>query len=434
MRGMWIVNIQSVAAAGFLAASLFSHTVALRLICLALAVMLALVMVGSDVRQGRARSQLLPPAALAFLLWAVWCGLSLFWSMEPERSEKEFRNEIVYAGLAYWSCFIAGQRSGFSSKVIAILGCALSLVCLLSVTGTFSLKACLELMAGLTCYPPDCVCYVENPLIGWHGGPGMHSSILLVAMPCFLGWLALEVIGFERQGIDAMKRRCALAALMVLSTFSAFAIENRTIWIGFILQGMFLIGFVAIWRKRVQPLAAGDTRRFLMLALGLMVCLLAAASIAYQRRQGLQSLVGDMRLLVWRESLGYILDHPWLGYGFGRGSLRAALHATFNDGLLWHSHNLFLEVVLQTGLIGLALFLFLLASLLRAAARCLQSDALAVSVLGMVAGMIILGMLIRNMTDMLWVRAAALTFWGALGLLFGLVSHRDAGKTVAVQP
>ena len=434
MAGMWIVNIQSVAAAGFLAASLFSHTVALRLICLALAVILALVMVGSDVRQGRARSQLLPPAAMAFFVWAVWCGLSLLWSMEPDRSEKEFRNEIVYAGLAYWSCFVAGQRSGFSGKVIAILGCALSLVCLLSVTGTVSLKACLGLMAGLTCYPPDCFCYSDNPLIGWHGGPGMHSSILLVAMPCFLGWLALEVIGFERPGVDAMKRRCALAALMVLSALSAFAIENRTIWIGFILQGIFLIGFVAIWRKRVRPLAAGDTRRFLMLALGLMLCLVAVASIAYQRRQGLQSLVGDMRLLVWRESLGYILDHPWLGYGFGRGSLRAALHATFNDGLLWHSHNLFLEVVLQTGLIGLALFLFLLVSLLRAAARCLQSDALAVSILGMVAGMIILGMLIRNMTDMLWVRAAALTFWGALGLVFGLASRRDAARTVAAQP
>ncbi len=122
MPGMWIVNIQSVAAAGFLAASLFSHTVALRLICLALAVILALVMVGSDVRQGRARSQLLPPAAMAFFVWAVWCGLSLLWSMEPDRSEKEFRNEIVYAGLAYWSCFVAGQRSGFSGKVIAILG------------------------------------------------------------------------------------------------------------------------------------------------------------------------------------------------------------------------------------------------------------------------------------------------------------------------
>jgi hypothetical protein len=52
----------------------------------------------------------------------------------------------------------------------------------------------------------------------------------------------------------------------------------------------------------------------------------------------------------------------------------------------------------------------------------------------MVAVMIILGMLIRNMTDMLWVRAAALTFWGALGLVFGLASRRDAAKTVAAQP
>ncbi len=434
MERMGIANIQAIAAAGFLAASLFSHTVALRLICLALAVLLALVMVGSDVWQQRARSSLLPPASMAFLFWAVWCGLSLLWSLEPERSEKEFRNEIVYAALAYWSCFIAGQRLDLSSKVIAILVCALGLVCLLSVTGTFTLKACLLSMANQTCYPPDCFCYVDNPLLGWNGGPGMHSSILLVAMPCFLGWLALEIIGFDRSDVVAMKRRSVLVTLMGLSIFSAFAIENRTIWIGFLLQGLLLIGFVAMWRKRVPRLGAADTRKLLMLGVGLMVCLVVVAGIAYQRRQGLQSLVGDMRLLVWRESLGYILDQPWLGYGFGRGSLRAALHATFNDGLLWHSHNLFLEVVLQTGLIGLALFLLLLGSLMRAAVRHLRHDTLAVSVLGMVASMIVIGMLIRNMTDMLWVRAAALTFWGTLGLAFGLADRSSAANTVVVKP
>ena len=45
MTAMWIAKIQSVAAAGFLLASLFSHTVALRLLFLSLAVILALTLV-----------------------------------------------------------------------------------------------------------------------------------------------------------------------------------------------------------------------------------------------------------------------------------------------------------------------------------------------------------------------------------------------------
>ena len=406
MACMWIANIQSVAAAGFLAASLFSHTVALRLICLALAILLALALVGSEVWRHRARSPFLPPASMAFLLWAVWCGLSLLWSLEPERSEKEFRNEIVYAGLAYWSCFIAGQRSILSRLAVIIMSTALTLVCALAIKAGFS----------------------ENPLLGWHGGPGMHSSTLLAAMPCLFGFLAWN----KFSSYPRVQHQILVSFLTGLCLVSAFALNNRTVWIGLTLQGLLLVGLVSHWRNRVS--SALSSRKWTYWAWGSMVLLCAATAVALYRRNGWHGLSSDGRIALWRESLGYILEQPWLGYGFGRGSLRAALHATFNDGVLWHSHNLFLEVVLQTGLIGLVLFLLLLGALLRAAVRYLRDDALAVSILGMIAGMIVLGMLMRNMTDMLWVRAAALTFWGVLGLVFGLASRSHAVNTPAAKP
>lgn len=406
MECMGIANIQAIAAAGFLAASLFSHTVALRLICLALAVLLALVMVGSDLWQQRARSPLLPPASLAFFLWAVWCGLSLLWSLEPERSEKEFRNEIVYAGLAYWSCFIAGQRSYSNRLPVFILSVALILVCALAIRASFS----------------------ENPLLGWHGGPGMHSSTLLVAIPCLFGFLAWNQFSVPPR----RQHQIVVSTLAGLCLVSAFSVNNRSVWIGLTLQGLLLVGVVSYWHGRVSSTLS--RRQWASWAWGSIALLCIATIVALNRRDGWHALSNDGRIALWRESLGHILDHPWLGYGFGRGSLRAALHATFNDGVLWHSHNLLLEVALQTGLIGLALFLLLLGSLMRAAVRHLRHDALAVSMLGMVAGMIVLGMLIRNMTDMLWVRAAALTFWGALGVVFGLACRSSAANTVAAKP
>lgn len=406
MECMGIANIQAIAAAGFLAASLFSHTVALRLICLALAVLLALVMVGSDLWQQRARSPLLPPASLAFFLWAVWCGLSLLWSLEPERSEKEFRNEIVYAGLAYWSCFIAGQRSYSNRLPVFILSVALILVCALAIRASFS----------------------ENPLLGWHGGPGMHSSTLLVVMPCLLGYMfwnkCSESPDFKHQTI--------LSMVVGLCLIAAFSINNRTVWIGFVLQSLLLMTLIRHWHARFS--SPGSACTLSRLAWGVLLLLCMFAMFTLQRRDGLQGLAGDIRISLWRESINYVLEAPWFGHGFGRGSVRAALLAEFNDSLLWHSHNLFLEVVLQTGLIGLTLFLLLLGSLVRAAMRYLRHDALAVSMLGMVAGMIVLGMLIRNMTDMLWVRAAALTFWGALGVVFGLACRSSAANTVAAKP
>jgi O-antigen ligase len=217
-----------------------------------------------------------------------------------------------------------------------------------------------------------------------------------------------------------------------LGLVAAFSINNRTVWIGFVLQSLLLMALIRHWHARFS--SPGSARTLSHLAWGVLLLLCIFAMFTLQRRDGLQGLAGDIRISLWRESITYILEAPWFGHGFGRGSVRAALLAEFNDSLLWHSHNLFLEVVLQTGLIGLAFFLLLLGSLMRAAVRHLRHDTLAVSVLGMVAGMIVLGMLIRNMTDMLWVRAAALTFWGTLGLAFGLAGRSSAANTVVVKP
>jgi O-antigen ligase len=95
-----------------------------------------------------------------------------------------------------------------------------------------------------------------------------------------------------------------------------------------------------------------------------------------------------------------------------------------------HAHNLFLEVALQTGIIGLGLFLLLLGSLVHRLVQYLRQKDVSLYVLGMVGCLIILGMLIRNMTDMLWVRAAALTFWGVLGVVFGLAARHEADNIV----
>jgi len=406
MSGMRIANIQSLAAAGFLASSLFSHTVALRLTCLALATALGLAMVWADSRRGEPDLRLLPPASLAFMLWALWCGLSMLWSMEPERSDKEFRNEIVYAGLAYWACFIAGQRSILCRNPLAILLVALISLCGLAIKAGFS----------------------ENPLLGWHGGPGMHSSTLLVVTPCLWGYLVWDRFSESHK----LRHQIVLSVVVGLCLASAFAINNRTIWIGFTFQGLLLVGLISYWHGRTSAPSSSRTWRYW--AWGSVLLLCAVTVVALYRRDGLQGLSGDGRIALWRESISYIAESPWLGNGFGRGSVRAALRSVFNDSVLWHSHNLFLEVLLQVGLVGLMLFILLIGSLLRSAVRHLRSDDHSQSVLGMVAGMIILGMLIRNMTDMLWVRAAALTFWGALGLVFGLASRRDAARTVAAQP
>jgi O-antigen ligase len=406
MTAMWIAKIQSVTAAGFLLASLFSHTVALRLLFLSLAVILALMLVLAEAKHSRTVLRYLPPATPAFLLWALWSGASIFWSLEPDRADKEFRNEIIYAGLAYWSCFIAGQYAGLRRKsfVIGILLVSWVLLCTISIKAFFT----------------------HNPHLGWHGGPGMHSSVLLVVMPCFLGWQTLRLLGYSNDQGQGFNR--VVSCMLALGVASAVAIDSRTVWIGFILQGLLWIFLVTGWRKQnLNPHGVAAERSFARLISVTLGALVIALFIAYQRRDGLEGIVSDGRLSLWQEALRYIAGQPWLGYGFGRGSVRPALEGAFTVGQM-HAHNLFLEVSLQTGIIGLVLFLFLLGSLVHRLLQYLRQKDIYLCVLGMVGCMIILGMLIRNMTDMLWVRAAALTFWGVLGVVFGLAARREAGK------
>jgi len=107
--------------------------------------------------------------------------------------------------------------------------------------------------------------------------------------------------------------------------------------------------------------------------------------------------------------------------------LRAALRKEFEDRSLWHSHNLVLETALQLGIVGLALFAVLMFATLREGWRLsASSNELAVAC-GIALIAIVIGVLLRNMTDVLWVRQNALLYWGIAGALL-------ASRTIASLP
>ena len=98
-------------AAFFASASLFSHTVAARLLLLILGTAFAI----GAIAKHRQSIRILPPIWWPFALWAAWAALSLTWSLDPQISDKELRNEIVYAAFALWVCYVAAQAPGAAS-------------------------------------------------------------------------------------------------------------------------------------------------------------------------------------------------------------------------------------------------------------------------------------------------------------------------------
>src|SRR5207244_8170749 len=129
----------------------------------------------------------------------------------------------------------------------------------------------------------------------------------------------------------------------------------------------------------------------------------------------------------WREWTGIALQRPLLGHGFGR----AQVHLEGERGLTQsikqrephmasHAHNLFLDIAVQLGVLGLAIYLALLAALVREYWR-LGGTAVPrpLRALGAAGFSLLIAMLAKNSTDDFMDQAVAVAFWGYAGVLLG---------------
>lgn len=377
-------------AALFLSSALFSHTVALRLLLLALGVALAAAALATQ----RGSLRALPPIWLPFALWAAWAVLSLAWSIEPQRSLLELKNEIFYTGLALWVCYVAAQAPGARRIIVAIVGVA-------------AIGACAVALYQWQVPAADGR--------GWHGGPGDHSSALLTLMPC-----ALVAAWFGNRPV-----RWAAWGLVALFLLSAYSLSSRTVWLGFIAEFLVLATLVTVKRPEGNKLVV----------MGVVLVVIGAAlavttKIQFEREAvgGARAIERDPRLALWPEVLQKIEARPLTGYGFGRGVLRTAFVDELKEAQLWHAHNVFLDVAVQVGLPGVVLLAVLLGATLRQAWNLSRDTGLIAAACGIALAAVVAGMVARNMTDMLWVRQNALLYWGMVGVLLGL------GRTHAAAP
>ncbi|MEW6755922.1 MAG: O-antigen ligase family protein [Candidatus Latescibacterota bacterium] len=95
----------------------------------------------------------------------------------------------------------------------------------------------------------------------------------------------------------------------------------------------------------------------------------------------------SQRRVVWSDTVDLIAEHPWLGVGYGNYELALPAHRSIGRHREWqalmgtrtevayHAHNEYLEVLAETGPVGLAAFLWLLGALLWSGYRRLREAA-----------------------------------------------------------
>jgi O-antigen ligase len=199
-----------------------------------------------------------------------------------------------------------------------------------------------------------------------------------------------------------------------------------------------LLAFVAILLTHTYFSAHDRKAGMRRVALVLIVCLLAAAlaGFFFQRLGEIDDFTTVSRLAIWGGAFSVFARSPVLGTGFGnlRGLMGGLL--SLPDGWIGDAHNLYLELLAETGLIGFFVFGVVIVLALRNAV--LQSRKTHDSFNKMITVAIfaaICGVLVHGTVDYLFHTTPQVTalFFLVLGLLSaqGSVREADPGKQAA---
>ncbi len=211
---------------------------------------------------------------------------------------------------------------------------------------------------------------------------GYMNLTALLALGVLIGLFSQWVWG-RRQARDQQAPeqggsflRVALITLSVFAAAAAAALGllfswSRGAWMGF-LAGVTLMA--VFWPRRLRY--------------GLLVFLIAAVGFLFLYQSNLlpptiadrlSGFAGDLtfgdvrgvdindenysvleRLAHWQAGLDMVRDHPWLGIGFGNYGAAYGAYALINwPDPLGHAHNYYVNILAETGFIGLAAYLLL---------------------------------------------------------------------------
>ena len=349
-------------------------------------------------------------------LWIGLCVVSLAWSVDAGYTIAELRREILYGGIVF-IVFFAGTRE----------------------VGQLHLWVRILFIGALVLGVGEWYHFLwPNGMRGssMAMGPGPFSTHVAILAPLLVlfAWRAPVGMGWGTRAVLTLG-----AALL----FAGFAGDSRFLWVALLSSA--IVAFAAFWAKAPVGHAARVHARRVFLALLLLLPVLMAASAEYKLRfyptaaSTLESFALDERPLIWRIAVGKALERPVLGYGYGReiirGDFRDALAAAGRPTPYFHGHNVFLDAVIQLGVIGLAVFVAFLASLAVsfASARHVEGG-LPLAITGLA---VLAGYLMKDMTDDFFFRPNSLVFWAIAGMLLGLAARlprRPSSLSAAGEP
>lgn len=340
-----------------------------------------------------------PPLGGVLLAWLVFGALSAAWSVDAEATLKSVLYDIALPTGVFYCAFLAARKPA-APTVVGVAGAA-GLVFLAAMTVLAYSLGQADLLRN---HEPGGALY-------FYPGPGAASTLAVYAVPPAL------LLALSRDSRDRWIGCLSLACVPLVGLGTL----NRMFWLALAAAAVFFV----LWQW--QRFNEAQRRQIVVgMALGVLA---AVATVAYLNAQRGE----ERRLMMWREWGAIAAEAPFVGYGFGKtavaeiGGPRLSADIVQRDRhVLAHSHNLLLNVVLQVGVLGLALFGLLMAALFRTAARARDPS---VRSSGAALAALVAAMLVKNTTDDVMDHAVVVAFWLYAGFLSGrILNARESAR------
>lgn len=191
-----------------------------------------------------------------------------------------------------------------------------------------------------------------------NGGQGRFSANL--NQPNMLAsLLLLGVIGVA--WAYANERLGALVSVLLILwlLFGVQLTESRTAWLNML---ALLVGFAVFWRTPRPKYLGAALLGFAVYSVSLRLLIPVLNELFHAQELVGRGLYDAYRIAIWRESLDLLIQRPYFGYGWGQvqEAYLGAKNLPRFGGALSHSHNIFIELLLTSGVFfgGLLLVFF----------------------------------------------------------------------------
>jgi len=386
----------------------FAHTVALRHLLTAL-VLLALA--------GQALHRAGPslPLRAPVLAWLGFTLLSCLWSVAPQHSAKAWLDEAFYPMLLFCAFHALGGEAKAEARIRLAAWSGMVALAALSMAGYRAVSADMFRPGVLNFYP----------------GVGQASTYAVLALPIFVLLLSSREKPWPQLGTVGLLACVIVGAVSLNRMFWPVAVATVlcTLAVYFRRPGrkgllLTVAGVVAIITVMAGVQHLRDTRLFAARQA-------APVSVTAELKKMVDS---DPRPTLWRAWYARALEHPWIGVGFGKDVPRSYHQPRHTEDKILqhlyfgvHAHNLFLNTVLQTGVLGLGLLLWLLGSLASSFGRAYHRQ----PELASVGLALVLAMILKNSTDDFMRDSMAMYFWALAGWMLSK-AHVDSAARAPI--